>query len=484
MELPSGRFAFGGAHEARRNTYPGHALCRAARCDGAAGRGAPRGHRAARHAPVQPVVPRLPHQAAGDEPAVRARAVPGFARRAGARVAQFHRERLAAHARFQAPLQACRDRRHRRVHQDDCAGRPIDETENAMRIPVFFLALSFLAPAYPAEAVLSGSVSESHGGKMAGVAVSAKPAGGTITTTVYSDKAGNYTFPPLPAAKYRVWAQALGYETAKSEVDLSASAKRNFELVAMTDAEQVIRQLPGNLVLDALPEATEQDRRMKQLVRNDCTSCHTASYPLQHRFDEAGWNAIIELMKNANVYGTYVAKDREPSGILDFHQKELAAYLAKARGPGKTAMRVKLDPRPSGEAARVVIREYDLPLDPDANLPAGFVQNDGSDWSRGTPSVMIPGWGVHDAWLDDAGNVWFTCNIPNKRTSLGKLDTRTGEVRLVNIPAKNGLAAQSHGMTRTPDGILWFNINPGRGGLGRVDPKTEKIDVFIPPESM
>src|SRR5260221_9821054 len=39
-------------------------------------------------------------------------------------------------------------------------------------------------------------------------------------------------------------------------------------------------------------------------------------------------------------------------------------------------------------------------------------------------------------------------------------------------------------MTRTPDGILWFNVNPGKGGLGRLDPKTEKIDVFIPPEGM
>src|SRR5205807_8906304 len=109
-------------------------------------------------------------------------------------------------------------------------------------------------------------------------------------------------------------------------------------------------------------------------------------------------------------------------------------------------------------------------------------------WSFGTRSVMIAGWGVHDAWLDDAGNVWFTCNIPNKRTSLGKLDTRTGEVKLVNIPAKNGLAAQSHGMTRTPEGILWFNINPGRGGLARLDPRLdpmgEKIEIFLPPEGM
>src|SRR5262249_59762802 len=134
------------------------------------------------------------------------------------------------------------------------------------------------------------------------------------------------------------------------------------------------------------------------------------------------------------------------SGILEYHQKELAAYLAKARGPGESAMKVKLEPRPSGEAARVVIREYDVPLDPDSNLPADFVQNDGSDWSLGTPSVLIPGWGVHDAWLDLTGNLWFTCNIPNRRTTIGKIDTTTGETKPVKRPAKNGLPARARGL--------------------------------------
>jgi streptogramin lyase len=334
-----------------------------------------------------------------------------------------------------------------------------------------------------AHAQLSGTVTSSGGEKMGGATVSAKAVGSTIRTSVFTDKAGNYRFTDLPAGKYKLSAQALGYQPARSELDFSATARQDLKLIQNSDAEQTYRQLPGNLALDALPESTEHDKRMKQLVRNDCTSCHTASYPLQHRFDEAGWNAVIELMKNANVYGTYVAKDRKPSGILDYHQKELAAYLAKARGP-QSPLKVALPARPSGEAARVVVKEFDMPLDPDQNLPANFVQNDGADWSLATPSGMIPGWGVHDAWLDDAGNVWFTCNIPNKRTSLGKVDTRTGEVKLFNIPAKSGLAAQSHGMTRTPDGMIWFNINPGRGGVGRVDPKTEKIDVFIPPEGM
>ena len=133
-----------------------------------------------------------------------------------------------------------------------------------------------------------------------------------------------------------------------------------------------VRQLPGNVMLSALPEETDQDKRMKRLVRNNCTGCHTPSYMLQHRFDEAGWNAIIELMKNANVYGTFVGNERKPSGILDYHQKELAAYLARARGPGESAMRFKLEPRPAGEAARVMFKEYDVPLDPDAGLPSQF----------------------------------------------------------------------------------------------------------------
>jgi streptogramin lyase len=39
-------------------------------------------------------------------------------------------------------------------------------------------------------------------------------------------------------------------------------------------------------------------------------------------------------------------------------------------------------------------------------------------------------------------------------------------------------------MTIDPQGMIWFNVNTGKGGLGRMNPKTEKIDVFTPPEGM
>ena len=167
-----------------------------------------------------------------------------------------------------------------------------------------------------------------------------------------------------------------------------------------------------------------------------------------------------------------------------FTRRRLAAYLARARGPDTDESGVKLEPRPSGEAARVMFKEYDMPLDPDSNLPADFVQNDGSDWSLGTPSVLIPGWGVHDSWLDLTGNLWFTCNVPNKRTTIGHVDTATGEVKLFKVAGPNGLAAQTHGMTRDPNGILWFNVNNGRGGIGRLDPAAQQIKVYLPPTDM
>jgi streptogramin lyase len=346
------------------------------------------------------------------------------------------------------------------------------------------VALAMATPAF-ADALLTGTIKSPDGKAMGGVTVSAKPDGGTITTSVFTDEAGQYYFPALPTGHYRIWAQALSYQTAKGDVELAAAtAAEDFTLQPMNDAEATFKQLPGNLMLDALPARTPEQQRMKRIVRNVCTGCHTPSFPLQHRFDEAGWNAALELMKNANVYGTFVGGERRPSGIVDFHQKELAGYLAAARGPGDSDMDVKLEPRPSGEAARVMFKEYDLPLDPDSHLPADFIQNDGSDWSLGTPSVLIPGWGVHDSWLDLTGNLWFTCNIPNKQMTIGHIDTATGAVKLFKIAGPGGFAAQAHGMTRDPHGIIWFNVNNGRGGLGRLDPATQQISVYLPPNGM
>jgi hypothetical protein len=175
------------------------------------------------------------------------------------------------------------------------------------------LATTALVPieARAADQILSGAIKSAGGEALGGITVSAKAEGSTITTSVYTDESGRYYFPPMAAGKYRVWAQALTFDTARSEVDLSAKKQQDFTLQPMKD---YFRQLPGDLVLAALPDDTPEDARLKTLVRNNCTGCHTPSYPLQHKFDEEGWSRIIDLMKNVNVSGVYIGHERRLPG--------------------------------------------------------------------------------------------------------------------------------------------------------------------------
>ncbi len=274
-----------------------------------------------------------------------------------------------------------------------------------------------------ADALLSGTITSAAGDKMGGVTVSAKADGATITTTVYTDQNG---------------------ATANAKIELAANKAQDFRLDPLKD---FVRQLPGDLMLEALPETTEHDKKMKRLVRNNCTGCHTPSYVLQHKFDETGWSTIIDLMKHVNVSGIYQGENSKPNGILQFNQKDLAKYLADARGPGPTSMKFEPAPRPNGEAARVVFREYDVPPDAD-NAPVR--SNDGHDWSLGTPSKT-------------------------GRRGLGVVDPKTEKIA-VHIPPA-GMAPTGGAVTVDvdPQGNVWASSPTG---ALRFDPKTEKFTEF------
>jgi virginiamycin B lyase len=347
------------------------------------------------------------------------------------------------------------------------------------------VVIGLAAPA-SADQLLTGSIASASGQKLDGVQVSAKKDGSTITTSVYTDQNGDYFFPALSDGKYNVWAQALGFETSKGQVELTANRHQDFKLAAITDPEQKIKQLPSEMLAAALPEDTEADANMKRIFHNQCTGCHTPGYPLQFKFDESGWNKIINLMKVVQGTGEYMGPNAKPNGIIEFNRKELAAYLARARGPGETSMKFKDRPRPSGEAARVVWTTYDVPLNPATGMGARgamYPINDGSDWSLGTPSKL--GQLPHDGAMGLDGNLYYTVNNPNPGVTIGKVDAKTGEVKYLKVDRKDGkFAATAHGLTRDGNGDLWFDVNPGRRSLGKLEVKTEKISVYETPEPM
>src|SRR5262249_50714238 len=215
-------------------------------------------------------------------------------------------QRHAAHAGLPLPVRPGPDRRHRGLSQDRAGSRrggpaarrqarrarrrlthPFERefvqgrhamTRASATLAGLLAALvstTMLVPAH-ADAILSGAVAGAGGDHMGGVAVSAKADSSTITTTVYTGADGSYYFPPLAPGKYHVWAQALTFATANAEVDISANKAQTFTLTPLKD---YVRQLPGEAIIDSLPAAPKHDKKMKPLVYNSCSSCHTPRDP-------------------------------------------------------------------------------------------------------------------------------------------------------------------------------------------------------------
>ena len=348
------------------------------------------------------------------------------------------------------------------------------------------------APARQAGVLLSGLVKSDAGTRLDGVIVSARAAGQAITTSVFTDENGNYYFPRLAEGKYRVWAQAEGFEAGQAEVSLDGSVRRqDFTLNTLKEAEAIVKQMTGQEYVTSLPEDTPEHRKMKDVFYNTCTGCHEPNYILQNRFDEKGWEAILNLMSRVyNGGGEYAGPDMAPFPVMVYYQKELATYLAEVRGPGPSTMQIQLHPRARGEAARAVITEYGIPVvDADSSATdGGFPTNDGTFWSLGTPSALTSSRGLHDSQTDRNGNIWFTTSEPSYARSVSMLDTKTGKVTDIKVPGWSGLAAPTHGLSMDQKGILWATVigdpRGGGGNLLRIDPTTMKYDAISPPKGM
>jgi streptogramin lyase len=325
-------------------------------------------------------------------------------------------------------------------------------------------------------AALSGLVKSSDGKLLEGVGVSARRDGESFTTTVYTDLSGRFAFPPLSNGQYKVWAQAVGFATSTAEAALSGEAKKQVDLTLASLAD-FHRQLSGTEWAASLPEETPEDRRMKTVFINNCSGCHQVSFLLQNRFDAAGWGAVITLMEKMLSIG-YAPENATPNPVIHAYKPELAAYLGRVRGPDNSPLNFKLLPRPTGDAAKIVVTEYDLarPGQPDWKMG-----HNGTDWSEGTPSRW-DGRAAHDVAVDKGGSVWFADDATPERT-LGKLDPRTGRVTDYKLADDANAAETSHALVFDKVGNIWF-ANGTEGSPTKFDPETGKFLRFSRPRDI
>jgi len=340
-------------------------------------------------------------------------------------------------------------------------------------------ALSAQSPSTMTGTVLMGTITSATGQPLEGMLVTARQDGKTIKTTVFTDEQGQYYFPPLERGSYELWAQAVGFETARANVRLaSGRAQHDFSMTALEDFS---RQLSGPEWLASLPAETPQDARAKEVFRSNCLGCHTATWILQNRFDRDGWYKIISAMERTGVQGGgEQALDSAPSPSIRYNRDEIADYLAKVRGPN-SKLDFKVLPRPRGESARAVITEYTTGSSEDPSRPVRF---DGADWSQGVPSAYEAR-GPHDADVDPKGIVWIVYGddgAPAHRT-YGTLDPITGKVTDYKVTDENGTVVGSHGVKVDEQGRVWFNAG---GDLQMIDSKDPSytLHTFHPPEGM
>jgi streptogramin lyase len=293
-----------------------------------------------------------------------------------------------------------------------------------------------------------------------------------ITTSVFTDERGEYVFPVLQSGSYEVWAQASGYETVRAKVTVEAP-RQTRQAFTLNTLKDVTPHLTGSEWFAALPEDTKEQRRAKEIFRSNCTACHSPAYALHNRFDENGWRAMIMMMERSTGTGGI---NRHTTIV--HHRDDLVRYLAAVRGPSSPPLKFTLQPRPTGDAARVVMTEYDIPL---AGARTERAWNDGSDWSQGWPTASMGARWVHDVHADNDGNAWGTRDRGPADMTLFKVNTKTGQV--TGFSVKNGQSIRrSHSIAKDQNGIIWFD--GGDGSLGRLDPKTEAFEIFTPPLNM
>jgi hypothetical protein len=150
-------------------------------------------------------------------------------------------------------------------------------------------------------AVLAGGrVTDAAGGPLAGAMVTVSYGDPIPAATVWSDDAGRFELPPLPAAEsYTVRARRIGWRDVRRTGLAPASAGRlalDLALERETDPAAVAAQLPANRWL-ALLLARIEDPAQREELKRQCTYCHQQGSPATRvEREDWQWDKVLSLM--------------------------------------------------------------------------------------------------------------------------------------------------------------------------------------------
>jgi virginiamycin B lyase len=303
-------------------------------------------------------------------------------------------------------------------------------------LAVVALAIGDLLPAYAqSQTALSGQVASAEEGPMEGVLVSAKKRGSTVTVTVVSDEAGNYSFPAakLEPGQYSLRIRAIGYDLDRPvNVDVIPQQRAKFDL-KLRKTEDLASQLSNGEWLASFPGTDQQKNAML-----GCVGCHTLERVARSSQKPDDFINITLPRMQGYVNQSIPAAPQLRRGERRMEERgdqRVQVYRAMAdflssinlsSGPHWNYA-LKTLPRPKGPSTRVVITEYDLPRE-----------------------TIQP----HDVVVDADGIAWYSSF---GEQFLGRLDPKTGETTEYPIPLhKPGFPTGLLGLRTDKAGDLWL----------------------------
>lgn len=346
-------------------------------------------------------------------------------------------------------------------------------------------------------AVIRGTVRSTVGNSLYGILVKARGEGKNYATSVFTDGKGNYEFPPLPAGKYEV---SVGTEW-KASVQLGASAARQDFSVQLGTG--FMNQTTGTSWLRVIPGREEE----KLELNWTCTRCHSLVRVINFApKSPEGWAVIVKKMNSidsmgrplkTNEFGEFGEYDglRERLSGKPFSPEEMEGIvqsLARNIKPElKERYMMEALVRPTGEAARAVFTEWDLPHKMD-NVTGATADSRGIIWYTSSASnavgrldprtaefqewpYSVPKAGLHDIMVDKKGNVWPTSPHANR---IIKFDVETHKFTDWAIPSEFH-GRRPHTADFAPDGNYWVTLNSG--SVVKLDPGTGKFAEYPTP---
>jgi virginiamycin B lyase len=271
-----------------------------------------------------------------------------------------------------------------------------------------------------------------------------------VRTTVYTNVEGQYEFPKMQTGSYtlRIPTPLEFKPYRRDSISITGPDKLDdivLEKVSKSDSlpptPEIAAQLTGSELLWNLPGTAEE----KATFQKACSPCHGWDQIFRNRYDERGWNLIIDRMMHYYSMSLAVRiKGKPVLGTTEQDYNTIVNWLSRIRSPEFKDPPFRVFPRPRGASTRVVITEFELPR-----------------------ALLLP----HDVEADSKGNIWYTSH---KTEYIGKLDPRTGIVTEYKIPLTPNAMPGTHRVFVDKKDIVWVS-EPWGHILDRVDPQTGRI---------